>query len=99
MYLASLFSDLAAHMHSAEFHELARHPNYSTAFTRKRKLRLPSLVALMMSGLRKGVQAELDSFFGHLQQGAHLVRHVSEQAFEETRTPTIPQGARGQVLY
>ncbi len=85
MSLASLFSDLATHMQSAEFHELARHPDHPTAFTRRRKLPLPSLVAVMVSGMRKGVQAELDSFFGHLQQGAHLIRHVSEQAFALAR--------------
>ena len=34
----------------------------------------------------KGVQAELDSFFGHLQHSAHLVRHVSEQAFALARS-------------
>ena len=85
MSLASLFSDLATHMQSAEFHELARHPDHPTAFTRRRKLPLPSLVAVMVSGMRKGIQAELDSFFGHLQQGAHLIRHVSEQAFALAR--------------
>ena len=86
MPLRSLFSDLAARMQSAEFHELARHPDHPTAFTRRRKLPLPSLVALMLSGLRKGVQAELDSFFGHLQHSAHRVRHVSEQAFALARS-------------
>ena len=68
MSLSSLFSDLAAHMQSAEFHASARHPDHATAFTRRRKLPLPSLVALMLSGMRKSVQAELDTFFGHLQQ-------------------------------
>ena len=57
MPLRSLFSDLAARMQSAEFHELARHPAHPTAFTRRRKLPLPSLVALMLSGPRKGVGA------------------------------------------
>ena len=86
MSLSSLFSDLAAHMQSAEFHASARHPDHATAFTRRRKLPLPSLVALRLSGMRKSVQAELDTFFGHLQQGAQLVRHVSEQAFALARS-------------
>lgn len=85
MSLPSLLSDLAARLHSAEFHELARHPNRPTAFTRRRKLPLPSMVAPMVSGMRKSVQAELDSFFGHLQHGARLVRQLSEQAFAFAR--------------
>lgn len=40
----------------------------------------------MLSGMRKSVQAELDSFFAHLKQQAQLLRHVSEQAFAQART-------------
>jgi hypothetical protein len=43
------------------------------------------LVALLLSGLRKSVQAELDEFFAHLRQQAQLLRHVSEQAFAQAR--------------
>lgn len=39
----------------------------------------------MLSGMRKSVQAELDSFFAHLRQQAQLLRHVSEQAFAQAR--------------
>lgn len=95
MSLPRLFSDLAARLQSAEFLLTARHPDHPTAFTRRRKLPLPSLVALMLTGMRKSIQAELDTFFGHLQQQAHLVRHVSEQAFSLARSKlsltAIPQ--------
>ena len=94
MSLPSLFSDLAARLQSPEFLLAARHPEHPTAFTRRRKLPLVSLVALMLSGMRKSVQAELDTFFAHLQQQAQLVRHVSEQAFAQARaklsTTAIP---------
>jgi len=85
MPLSDLFADLAARLQSAEFHQSARHPEHPTAFTRRRKLTLPSVVALMLTGMRKSVQAELDTFFGHLQQQAQLVRRVSEQAFAQAR--------------
>lgn len=95
MSLSSLFNDLAAHLQSAEFLATARHSDHPTAFTRRRKLPLVSLVALMLSGMRKSVQAELDTFFAHLQQQAQLVRHVSEQAFALARSKlsltAIPQ--------
>ena len=42
---------------------------------------LPMLVAVMLCGMRKSIQAELDGFFGHLQQQASLAREVSVQAF------------------
>ena len=85
MPLNTLFADLAARLRSAEFLLHAAHPDHPTAFTRQRKLPLPALVALMLSGMRKSIQGELDEFFAHLNQQAQLVRHVSEQAFAQAR--------------
>lgn len=85
MSLESLFSDFVAHLHSAEFLESARHKDHPSAFSRRRKLPLPSLVAVLLSGMRKSVQTELDEFFAHLQQQAQLARQVSAQAFAQAR--------------
>ena len=60
-------------------------PITQTAFTRQRKLPLPTLVALMLSGMRKSIQSELDEFFAHLNNQAQLVGEVSEQAFAQAR--------------
>ena len=83
MSLNSLFADLAQRLRSAEFLLHAVHPDHPTAFTRQRKLPLPALVALLLSGMRKSVQGELDEFFAHLSQRAQLVRNVFEQAFAQ----------------
>ena len=85
MSLDSLFIDLAARLRSVEFLSDAVHPDLPTAFTRQRKLPLPTLVALMLSGMRKSIQSELDEFFAHLNNKAQLVREVSEQAFAQAR--------------
>ena len=85
MSLNSLFGDLAVRLHSAEFLSHAAHPDHPTAFTRQRKLPLPALVALMLSGMRKSIQSELDEFFAHLSNRAQLARTVSEQAFAQAR--------------
>lgn len=85
MSIYSLFSDLSAHLQSPEFRLLSLHRDHPNAFTRQRKLPLPALVALLLSSMRKSVQAELDEFFAHLHQQAQLVRHVSEQAFAQAR--------------
>ena len=85
MSLHSLFADIAAHLLSVEFRQSAVHRDHPTAFTRQRKLPLPALVAVLLSGMRKSVQAELDEFFAHLRQQAQLVRQVSEQAFAQAR--------------
>jgi hypothetical protein len=85
MSLSSLFVDLAARIGSAEFLLGAAHPENPTAFTRQRKLPLPVLVALMLSGMRKSIQCELDEFFAHLDNHAQLARKVSEQAFAQAR--------------
>ena len=39
----------------------------------------------MLTGMRMSIQAELDTFFGHLVNQAQLVREVSEQAFAQAR--------------
>lgn len=85
MPLSSLFADFSALLHSPQFHERARHSDHVTAFRRRRKLPLPTLVAVMLCGMRKSVHAELDEFFGHLRQQASLAHEVSEQAFARAR--------------
>lgn len=79
---------------SPQFRDLARHADSGNAFVRKRKLPLPALVAVMLSGMRKSIQSELDEFFAHLKEQAQLVHHISEQAFAKARaklsTTAIP---------
>lgn len=95
MSLPSLFSAFSSYLHSPQFRLLARHSDAGNAFVRNRKLPLPALVSVMLSGMRKSVQTELDEFFAHLKDQAHLVRHVSEQAFAKARaklsTTAIPE--------
>ena len=94
MSLPSLFSAFSLFLHSQQFRDLACHPDAGNAFVRRRKLPLPALVAVMLSGMRKSVQTELDEFFAHLKGQAQLVHHVSEQAFAKARaklsTTAIP---------
>jgi hypothetical protein len=85
MSLPSLFVAFSAHLHSSQFRDFACHADAPNAFCRRRKLPLPALVAIMLTGMRKSVQAELGEFFAHLQQQAQLVHHVSEQAFARAR--------------
>jgi hypothetical protein len=85
MSLSGFLADFVAHLHSPDFHQVARHVEHPGAFTRQRKLPLPALIAVMLCGMSKSVQAELDSFFAHLRQQAQLVRQVSEQAFAQAR--------------
>ena len=83
--LTTLFQDFAARLCSTEFLRDARHPDHPTAFFRCRKLPLATLVAIMLTGMRMSVQAELDTFFAHLRLQAPLVHEVSEQAFAQAR--------------
>lgn len=83
--LTTLFQDFAARLCSTEFLHDARHPDHPTAFSRCRKLPLATLVAIMVTGMRMSIQAELDTFFAHLLQQAQLVHEVSEQAFAQAR--------------
>lgn len=83
--LTTLFQDFAARLCSTEFLHDARHADHPAAFSRCRKLPLPTLVAIMLTGMRMSIQAELDTFFAHLRQQAQLVHEVSEQAFSQAR--------------
>ena len=83
--LLTLFQDFSLRLCSTEFLQDARHPDHPTAFSRCRKLPLATLVAVMLTGMRMSVQAELDTFFAHLCQQAQLVHDVSEQAFAQAR--------------
>lgn len=79
--LQQLLRAFSEYLHSSQFRDLARHPDFPNAFTRDRKLPLHALLAVLLSGMRKSIQAELDEFFAHLEQRAQLARHVSEHAF------------------
>lgn len=83
MSLSELLAEFVAHLHSPDFHQLARHAEHPKAFTCQRKLPLTSLIAVMLCGMSRSVQAELDSFFAHLRQPAQLRREVSEQGFAQ----------------
>jgi hypothetical protein len=83
--LTTLFQDFAARLCSTEFLHDARHSDHPAAFSRCRKLPLATLVAIMLTGMRMSIQAELDTFFAHLRQQAQLVHEVSEQAFAQAR--------------
>lgn len=55
--LTTLFQDFAAHLCSTEFLLAARHTDHPTAFSRRRKLPLATLVAIMLTGMRMSIQA------------------------------------------
>ena len=80
-----------AHLDSDEFATLARHPDHPNAFTRHRKLPLPTLIAVMVSGMRQSVQSELDRFFSHLSNQVGLDRFVDAQAFANARKRMAPR--------
>lgn len=79
--LTTLFQDFAARLCSTEFQRDARHADHPTVFSRHRKLPLATLVAIMLTGMRMSIHAELDTFFAHLRQQAQFVHEVTAQAF------------------
>jgi hypothetical protein len=85
MSICALFAEFARFLHSEVFRQWACRPDCPRAFSRTRKLPLPTLVTLMISGMRMSVGAELDEFFGHLNEQAALLHEVSEQAFAQAR--------------
>jgi hypothetical protein len=76
-----VLTNLTEHLHSPAFAALARHPEHPRAFTRSRKLPLPTLIACLC-GFRGGsVQSEVDSFFAHMDADLSVLRWLSERAW------------------
>jgi hypothetical protein len=77
--------ELSERIHSAEFAEAARHPDHPRAFTRRRKLPLPALIASLLSLRGQSQQVALDSFFSSLSDSPLACRGVSDRAFAKAR--------------
>ncbi|HOM12012.1 MAG TPA: IS4 family transposase [Rubrivivax sp.] len=72
-------------MGSPQFAERARHPDFPHAFTRRRQLPVPALVAALLSMRAGSQQAMLDEFYASLLGESGLVRAVSDRAFAQAR--------------
>jgi hypothetical protein len=92
--LPCLFSTFSTHLHSSQFLEAARHSKDASAFTRQGKLLIPALVAVMLRGMRKSLQAGLDEVFVDLDLQAQLVRHAYARAFPRARARTQTLASR-----
>lgn len=77
--------ELSDRISSAEFAQLARHPDHPRAFTRSRQLPLPALIGALLSMRNQSQQATLDGFFASLCGTPSLQRCVSDRAFAKAR--------------
>jgi hypothetical protein len=80
-----ILTDFSDHLHSPAFAQLARSPDHPQAFTRARKLPLPTLVGALLSFRGGSIQSELDAFFGNLPTHGTLAL-VSDRALAKARS-------------
>jgi hypothetical protein len=71
-----LIAEFSERIASAEFAQIARHPEFPKAFTRKSKLPLPALIASLLSMRNESQQAMLDGFFASVYDTSTPVRGV-----------------------
>ncbi|MBL8471598.1 MAG: IS4 family transposase [Rhodocyclaceae bacterium] len=64
---------------------IAAHRADPTAFTRRRIFTFAIVVSCIAQGFLKGLQSELDDFFGRLAGNAEFVRRASKSAFSQAR--------------
>jgi hypothetical protein len=83
-----LFARIAATLESDAF--IAAHRVGPADFTRRRTLTFSTLVTTLAQGFVKGLQSELDDFFGRLTNQAGFVRTVSKSAFSQARKKLCP---------
>ncbi len=79
---------MAETIESPEF--IAQHRADPSCFSRRSRLNFPRLVSLIAQGFIKGLQSELDDFFGRLADRATFVRTVSKSAFSQARKKLLP---------
>lgn len=84
-FAQSFLTDFCDHLQSPAFAQLARSPDHPTAFTRARKLPLPTLIAALLSFRGGSVQTELDTFFDHLGAKGEAAL-VSDRALAKARS-------------
>jgi hypothetical protein len=80
-----ILHEISEFIHSPEFAQAARHPEFPRAFTRTRKLPLPALIAALLTERGQSQQVTLDSFFASLCDTAIPVRGISDRAFAKAR--------------
>ena len=78
--------DLAQTLRSDAFAQSARHPDFPRAFSRRRQLPLPALVATLLCMRASSQQCLLDSVFGAMRDTAAMVRGVNDRAFAKARS-------------
>jgi hypothetical protein len=83
--LKSFLSQFTERICPPEFAVDARYALFPNAFTRSRKLPLPSLIAALLSMRGTSEQVMLDSFFGSLGGDGALHRSISERGFAKAR--------------
>lgn len=69
---------------------IARAPDAPTAFTRRRKLPLPALIAALLSANQRPQQRLIDDFFAALSGSSLPVRLLSDRGFAKTRAQLDP---------
>ena len=77
--------DFANQVASAEFAQLARHPDSPNAFTRCRQLPLPALIASLLTMRGQSQQVMLDGFFGAVCAADGLHRGITDRGFARAR--------------
>lgn len=82
-YCTKIIKSLKKVLYSEEF--VDRHKTNPKAFTRKRKLQLPTLICLLTNFFRSSYQNELDHFFKALGQFQVAKRVVTKGALTQAR--------------
>lgn len=80
-----MIAEFSERIASAEFAQIARHPDFPKSFTRSSKLPLPALIAALLSMRNQSQQAMLDDFFASVCDTSTPVRAVTDRAFAAAR--------------
>ncbi len=84
-------NELIQRIENEEFIKRSRSKDDGKGFTRNRKLHFSHLIILLVQGLKRSLQRELNSFYQKLQKSDFLEQHVTKGAFSRARAKLKPE--------
>jgi hypothetical protein len=84
-------NELTQTIENEEFISRSRSKDGGKGFTRQRKIHFAHLIILLVQGLKRSLQRELNSFYQKLQRKDFLLQHVTKGAFSRARAKLKPE--------
>ena len=91
MLRENYFDVITKTIESETFVDRSRSKDGGKGFTRDRKITFVHLIVLLIQGISKSLQRELNSFYQQLQRSDFSIQYVTKSAFSQSRSKLKPE--------